>query len=402
MAQEHARAAPRQESPAARATARLLWESSKPWPDRSAIAALVEGGADVVLAGRLAHDHQTGPLMWAALEAVGHQEQLGAAHDLLRRDYHLHRGRALLLLPTAVETAVEPLVRARLQPVLVKGPLIAARYPEPGLRPMDDLDLIVPPEQFDTAVRAMVTGGWSVARAPDKEHPYDAVLVHPSIPHLPVELHRSLSPWRELSNRMTARDLWSARVPVECFGTEVYGLGPEDELVYLCAHAGKPFHQFVRLLWSVDLVVSLHAYGRQLDWERVAWRARKSACETVVAVGLLHARRLGADVPERMVRLPASRYRRAALTPAIDESWPMHSNDAGGVRHRMRYALTDLWSRRALLLLGEITIDGVTGVPRNAVEAASRAVRRWRRWRHFGPFADAFDADARSARPPDT
>jgi Uncharacterised nucleotidyltransferase len=267
---------------------------------------------------------------------------------------------------------------------------------------MDDLDLIVPPEQFDVAVRAMISRGWTVARAPDKEHPYDAVLVHPSIPHLPVELHRSLSPWREQSNRLTARDLWTARVPVDCLGTEVYGLPPEDELVYLCAHAGKPFHQFVRLIWSVDLLVSLRAYGDSLDWDRVAWRARDSACETVVAVGLLQARHLGARVPDRVVRLPGSDFRRAALTPALDQSWPLYSGDPGGVRHRMRYALTDLWSRRALLLVGELTIDGLAAVPRNSIEMLSRAVRRWHRWRRLGPFEDAYDTDARSAGPSGT
>ncbi|HEX9549347.1 MAG TPA: hypothetical protein VF942_18540 [Acidimicrobiales bacterium] len=34
-----------------------------------------------------------------------------------------------------------------------------------------------------------------------------------------------------------------------------FGLPIEEELLALAAHAGKPFHQFQHLIWSVDIAV---------------------------------------------------------------------------------------------------------------------------------------------------
>ena len=51
---------------------------------------------------------------------------------------------ALLLIPHAMELAVSPLTAAALEPVVFKGPAVAARYPRPGLRPMEDIDVLLP------------------------------------------------------------------------------------------------------------------------------------------------------------------------------------------------------------------------------------------------------------------
>ena len=51
---------------------------------------------------------------------------------------------AVLLIPRALALAVRPLTDAGLEPVVFKGPAVAARYPKPGLRPMEDIDLLLP------------------------------------------------------------------------------------------------------------------------------------------------------------------------------------------------------------------------------------------------------------------
>ena len=144
----------------------------------------------------------------------------------------------------------------------------------------------------------------------------------------------------------------------------------------LLAHAGNPHHLFRRLLWTVDVAVVVHAAAadRPVDWDRVGRIAHGCGAGTVVAVGLVQAARLGVASPDELRRLPRSAGRRRALAPFLAEDWPLATRDAR-VGER-RYALVDRRTRQAGLVAGDLTRDGLGGVPRHAVDLAGRFVRR--------------------------
>ena len=299
----------------------------------------------------------------------------------MRRDYELRRAQGVLLFPHAVKLAVQPLVDAGFEPLVFKGPALARRYPEAGLRPMDDLDVIVESHRHDDALRILLREGWvEYERAGDH---YDTILQHDDVPDLPLELHRGLESWRERTTRITSDGLWRARVPQDCFGTPCWGIPPEEEFAALAAHAGKPYHNFQRLVWSVDLAVVVQHAGAAMDWDRLAALSEEFGTTTVVSVGLVHARRLGAPIPDAAIRLPASRLRRLALSPVLDETWPLQPWD-DGVAHRLRYALWDRRSRQVLLLLGEITVEGPAKIPKRIANVVRLTARRLWSWRRTG------------------
>jgi hypothetical protein len=314
-----------------------------------------------------------GPLLWRALAAAGQLERLEDARQPLHTDFEIRRAEAALLLPHALTTAVEPLTDAGLEPVVLKGPTLAARYPDPGLRPMDDIDLLLAPDQHEAGAAALVRAGWRVSHGPAR-HPYDTVLHHPSVPHLPLELHHGIESWRDRAHAITGRGLWARRAPLQCMGVAAFGLPVEDELVMLAAHAAKPFHHFQRIIWSVDMAVVVETAGAALDWESVAARAHDARCDTALAVALRHARRLGARVPDDLVMLPAGGWRRAAVDPVLDETWPLVAVDRRAA-HWLRYALPDAARHRALLTLGELTADGLMRVPSRASQLLTKVVR---------------------------
>jgi len=359
-------------------TARLLWAACRPSPDVKAVIDAVDSGADLSLAVRTAIPQRVGPLLWAGLREAGLTDRLGSAGDLLRHEFDCRHAQAPLLLPLAVAAAVEPLTRAGLEPVVFKGPALAVRYPEPGLRPMDDIDLLLP-VGYDRGVAALEGAGWKVWQGRPGAQ-YDTVLYHPRVPHLPLELHRRLDVWRHRSNHLTAVGLWRRRQLFDCFGTPAFGLPPEEELVALAAHAGKPFHQFQRLIWSVDLAVVVAGAGSNLDWDRVAHLTRRHGCSTVVAVALGQARRLGATVPDKLLVVPSGRTRSAALAPLVDETWPLLS-DRDALHRGLRFVLSDTRRSRVLLAMGEITKEGAVGMPRSAAKLALKGVRRRRHWK---------------------
>jgi hypothetical protein len=369
------------DSERALATAQLLWAacSGDPPPGQEAVIAALDAGADVRWAARIALVQRIGPLLWRALEMSGRSAGLGAVGEALEVDSLVRRTQAELLIPRAVALAIDPLRRAGLEPMIFKGPAVAARYPAAGLRPMDDIDVLLPAHQHDQAVALLETAGWEVYRS-EHSHVYDTVLLHPGVPDLPLELHRGLSSWRDRSNNLTVDALWTRRLPTTCLGTDAFGLPPEEELVALAAHAGKPFHSFSRLMWVVDLAVVVRAAGPAFDWDRVAAFAREARCPTALAIGLRLASRLGLTAPDELLVLPRSWVRADAFNLVLDERWPVETFD-DAVRHRMRYALSDGHVHHARMLAGEVTLGGWHHAPVRMARLAHSGARRWIRSR---------------------
>jgi hypothetical protein len=333
------------------ATAQLLWEACRPDPDPDSVRRALAGGADIALAVSAAEEHRMSPLLWRSLDAAEALDILGANQAALKGTADAFAMEALLLIPHAMDLAVNPLTAASLEPVVFKGPAVAARYPRPGLRPMEDIDLLLPRTDHGRALSALAAAGWTVVRAAEGEQ-YDTVLTHPEVPSLLLELHFGLE---AASQRVTALDpvtLWSHRQPAVVAGTPAFVLPQNEELVVLAAHAGKPHHGFVRLVWIADIAMIVRAAARDgnpVDWERVRAVADSTRCMTVVGAALSMARRAGVDAPTGLFPLPARGWRGAAMEKLLSVTWPLTHLELPG--YQLNYALTDDWMQRLKILL---------------------------------------------------
>ncbi len=309
------------------------------------------GGADVGLAVSTAEDHRISPLLWRALDAADALDELGAHRTGLKGTTDAFAMEAHLLIPRAVQLAVGPLTAAALEPVVFKGPAVAARYPRPGLRPMEDIDLLLPRADHARALSALAAAGWTVVRAADGAQ-YDTVLTHPEVPSLFLELHFGLA---TASQRVTALDpvtLWDRRQPAVVADTPAFVLPQNEELVVLAAHAGKPHHGFVRLVWIADIAMIVRAAerdGNPVDWEHLRAVAESTHCVTVVGAALAMARRVGVDAPTALFPLPTRGWRGAAMHQLLSVSWPFTHLELPG--YQLNYALADDPVQRLKILL---------------------------------------------------
>jgi hypothetical protein len=331
-------------------TATLLWEACRRVPDPSSVRGALTGGADLAWAVSAASDQRVGALLWRALDASGSLDALGPDRAAVGAMADAFKMEALLLLPRAVALAVRPLTEVGLEPVVFKGPAVAARYPEPGLRPMDDIDLLLPRADHGRSLEALRHAGWQVARAGDGDH-YDTLLTHPEVPTLFLEVHFGLEGGSGRVTALNPEALWARRQPLDCAGTPAFGLPPAEELVVLAAHAGKPHHRFVRLVWMADLTMIVgHAetHDAAVDWDRVHAVARAARCVTVVGAALEMARRAGVDAPAGLFPLPTRGRRGDAMRRLLSVTWPLTQLELSG--YRLNYALTDRRARRAKML----------------------------------------------------
>jgi hypothetical protein len=366
---------PRGPAEVRRWTALLLWEACRRQVRGEAVREALDSGADPRLAVEVALEHRIVSLLWRALDSAGRSEVLGDMRTWLADVCEVHRLEAALLVPRALETAVTPLTDAGFEPVILKGPAVAARYPQPGLRRMEDIDLLLPRGAHAGALRALEASGWRVVRPRGRDR-YDTVLSHPEVPSLALELHYGLEAWYERVTVLDPAELWERREPIECMGTKAFGLPLGDELVVLAAHAGKPFHGFHQLVWIADLaMLTGHAaeLGRGVDWEQVDRLARRGRCTTVVACALALARRAGVPVPEGLLPLPTKGWRSLALEPLLGPMWPLEHYRIS--TFHMRFALADSLWRRLVLLAGCGHGKTLEGRLEYSVWAPARAVR---------------------------
>ena len=126
------------------------------------------------------------------------------------------------------------------EPLLAKGWAAARLYPESGLRPYGDLDLLVKPEHHSMALDALDS---------------------PQAPECAVELHCQ---FRELTDRSVS-DLFARSQSVVLGDTEIRILGAEDHLRLLCLHALH--HGLWRPVWLVDIAVVLDRMHSEIDWQ---------------------------------------------------------------------------------------------------------------------------------------
>ncbi|MFA6111832.1 MAG: nucleotidyltransferase family protein, partial [Candidatus Latescibacterota bacterium] len=196
--------------------------------------------------------------------------------------YRSTAARTLDLL-AELERLLAGLAAAGIEVLVLPGAALLPLYPDPGCRPMDDLDLLAPPGTLATVVDAIVSLGFS--RIP--RHP--ALL---SRRGLVVDLHddplnSGRVSGRRLGGRLDPALVWQARRPRRLEGLPVQVLGPEDEVLYTAAHALR--HSFRRITWLLDL----EGQSRTgMDWDSLRRQARRTGLERA----LLHGMRLLRDL----------------------------------------------------------------------------------------------------------
>lgn len=213
----------------------------------------------------LLHQTGAGALAWWGLQ--GTPLEATKTGEGLHQAYRLHTLQAELHALRLAEVW-RRLETAGIEALLIKGWAVARLYPEAGLRPYSDLDVVVRPGQAQAA---------------------RAALTRPPAIEAQVDLHDGPS-------RVDARDFddLSARAQDIFLGTErVRTLSAEDHLRLLAIHALR--HGVFRPIWLVDLAVCVEGRRPWFDWDRCLGPVARQA-EWVAAAISLSERLLGARV----------------------------------------------------------------------------------------------------------
>lgn len=250
-----------------------------------AIAALDSSDWEVLLG--MVRQHRLGPMLhWRLTRARGDLPIPETVRAELAASFKRATLRALVMQRELLLTH-RLLEKAAIPHVALKGAYLAFHaYPHPALRPLRDLDVLVPKEQVLAAYQALVEGG--LVRA--SGYPGDLQAWSEVSKHLPPLRSASGQASVELHNRLFNPDshdkqsdladdpqLWQRLIRREMAGESITFLSATDLLLHLIVHAVHD-HQFNNgpLVFS-DLAFLLETHT--IDWP-LFWRLAEARGQT--------------------------------------------------------------------------------------------------------------------------
>ncbi len=171
--------------------------------------------------------------------------------------------------------AVRVLAENGIRVMLIKGAaLIQACYRDPGLCPMNDLDVMVPEGRAMDAVSLLCRAGWKPTTRYEGDIPARFIRIGHSHPlrnprGIDLDLH-----WHLLHILCTPgadSPFWDRAVRTDFFGGEANLPDPTDQLFLTCLH-GMYWSAASSLRWVVDAGWLIRTFP--IDWDRTAAYAR--------------------------------------------------------------------------------------------------------------------------------
>ena len=245
-----------------------------------------------------AHGEGVAPLMYWELNRSGNlslcpksiQNSLRAAYYSTRMNNEQILEELAKLLPLFHQAGIPV--------VALKGICFALTvYTDLGLRPMVDLDLLVPASRVPDALRIAKEAGY-VEILPEAFPGIDDLLSHA------VGLQKSATPFTmlELHHTLVAEKSFAHAVPVDWFWTQTEPLqaifpvrninslrmlSPAAQVLYASAHAMLQHgSRNTSLRWYYDLDRLIRFYAERMDWDMLLAQARKFEWGSAVSAAL--------------------------------------------------------------------------------------------------------------------
>lgn len=232
----------------------------------------------------LAEAHSMGPLLHTHLRQSS--VPLPPHVKLQLQGLYLRHKRANEIRLARLAGILAVLAAETIPVIVLKGAVLAPLiYPEPGLRPMSDLDILVPPAQAAKVQDIVRDLGFNDS-LPDDPTP-------PDHRHLPVmmqttaemavsvEIHRALGGTPRFPEGKSFEELWKTAVPYSFAGQTTRMMGYEDMLWHLYRHM---IAEHTRLIRIVDIVGFAEQCAQEIDWRRV----QAETPRVLAALSVLH------------------------------------------------------------------------------------------------------------------
>jgi hypothetical protein len=300
--------------------------------------------------------HRIQPVLWQPLNTCASVPE--SVRNEIHRAAYMTTARNLFLL-TELASVLDLLSDAGIPALPVKGPVMAAQlYGDPGLRPCEDLDLLVPESRIANALKVLTANGFCRMQTLDLWQ--ETRQIHggwgQGLRKVDSSFSLEVSPWIVPRHFAPAEDAaaFLARGGRITIGDRSFPtLRPADLLVLLALHGAK--HGWSRLQWVADIAALVNRFP-DIEWSEVASVARRCGSVRSVGVALRISRRLlGAGTPETDGLPPDDKTADALAETFVRRLITLETAPRGpGTELAMNLRLADSWFLRLrhLIVLG--------------------------------------------------
>jgi hypothetical protein len=241
------------------------------------------------------------PLLYRNLKrSGGESEMLGRFKGIYRRAWYENQ-----MALYGLSKILAFLHKAGIPTLILKGAALALlHYRDLGLRPMADVDVLVPVDKAIDAMKLLRESGWK----PEKNLP-----CHPTPEYLlaikacnmvrdttDIKLDLHWHVFQECLEPDADIDLWKRSVTVTCGDSQSHALSPPDQLLHICAHAME-WNAIAPMRWVADAMTVLSTTP-DLDWNLVLRQIRKRHLVLTMQYMLPYLRNLvDAPIPEHVL-----------------------------------------------------------------------------------------------------
>jgi len=163
----------------------------------------------------------------------------------------------------AIEELEPQLANKNIRVMVIKGTaLLESVYPDPGTRPMEDIDLMINPEDFSKLKSALIQSGYIE----------DSIFHHMFRKHgILIDVHTSLLHTGRIESRKTIfpvdmNRIFNVSLPWQPGFKYIRRLDDATHIIYLAHHMIK--HSFSKLIWLID-VHRIFESQDQAFWDRL-------------------------------------------------------------------------------------------------------------------------------------
>ncbi len=248
----------------------------------------------------LARDHFLAPLLHYRLKLLGITLPENVA-ERLKRAYILNSARNIRLY-RELEKILQRLSQENIPVIVLKGAYLAqAVYADLGLRPMADIDLLIPAGVMERAIDQLKSCGFTPWRTfylePDSNLYYHAPEMVKN--EIIVEPHWTLAQ-KSILPQIDPEGLWARALKTTMGKSHVWALSPGDLILHLAVHLAYKHHFSSQLLSLYDIKEVLQKFKTDLNWPAIiqncqAWQAQRGMYLALRLVGEL----FGIEVPEQ-------------------------------------------------------------------------------------------------------
>jgi hypothetical protein len=302
--------------------------------------------------------HAVAPLMCSALAQPPLSPVVPAdvLSDLHR--WYLLNSASNLLWQHELTRIVRGLSQDGISPVLLKGAaLLHTVFPDPGLRQLRDLDLLVHPTELAAAERqldqlgyAPAEKGWPPGTWPpdwyEKKYQQQGTAGWGAMVEIHWKLARGSAPLR-----IDVTELLQQAEPVLVDGRRARVLSPTHQIIHLCTHMAYNDGFGVGLSRPSDLYETIETFRPGLDWDRLASEARRFRASLCLRYALAVTSALfGMSLPPGFLENPSDPPLRPSLAVAALDRVLVNDHDPAPLPGTLaKLVTTDQIDSRAVL-----------------------------------------------------